>query len=208
MANSQAIKDSARIFKLIRQKSYSATLETLKKAAKDLLNNMEVYKKYLSLTGNTFTSTSVGIYYKGALVFHLNESDLGWEDPVRETLAEGERMNLGDAYEESPRRKEDGSYPDYRGKYGKGGQWGPSLGLYHLRRFHPPKYKTWVMAIVIPVSYAGMNKKIVKTLQTAMNALPSVVDYDIVRVEDVPVQTDAFKDVMDELKDAAKDAPF
>lgn len=186
MANSMAIKDSARIMKLVRQKIYSATLATIEEAAQNVLMRLDSYRKYLHVTGNTWTSTTVGIFYKGKLVSIYNK---GAEDeaPVRVTLRKGEKY-FGPFY------KNEWPYKSFTGSYGRGGQWGPSLGPWSIRRQHSPKYKTWNMVIAIPVNYAGYNPRIVDTLQNIMDDLPNVVDYSIVRVENAPSQTDMFND--------------
>lgn len=186
---SLAIKQSARIIKLVRQKAYTATLATIEKAAQDLLNRLNVYRRYKHRTGNTWTSTSIGIYYKGRLVSLFNK---GAEDepPTRVTLREGEVYDLPYYYKGAPV----GDHP-YIGEYGNGKQWGPTLGPWHVRCQHSPKYKTWNLVVAIPVSYAGYNPYIVETMQKIMDDLPNVVDYNIVRVENAPSQTDMFKDV-------------
>lgn len=178
-----ALKDSARIIKLVRQRAYAATLATLEKAAMDVFNRLDSYRKYKHVTGNAWTSTSIGIYYKGKLVSVFNKGAED-EEPTRVTLRKGERYTLPAYYK--------GGSVDvpYKGTYGNGGQWGPTLGPWYVHRQHSPKYKTWNMLIAIPVSYAGYNPKIVATLQAIMDDLPNVVDYNVVRVENAPSQSD------------------
>lgn len=186
---SLAIKQSARIIKLVRQKAYAATLATIEKAAQDLLNRLNEYRKYKHRTGNTWTSTTVGIFYKGKLVSLWNKG-ADDEPPTRKTLRRGEVYNLPYYYHGDPVGKN-----PYIGGYGQGGQWGPSLGPWFMRRQHNAKRKTWNVVVAIPVSYAGANQTIIRTLQAMMDDLPNVIDYNIVRVENAPSQTDAFKDV-------------
>lgn len=189
MAESDPIKDSARIIKLIRQKAYSATLATIEKAAQDVMMRLDSYRKYYNITGNAWTSTTIGIYYKGKLVSIFNK---GAEDeaPTRVTLRKGETYNLPNYYKGGYL----GGEKPYKGTFGRGGQWGPSLGPWYMRRQHSQKDKTWNMVVAIPVSYAGYNPRITATLQAIMDDLPNVIDYNVVRVEDAPSQTDAFKD--------------
>lgn len=168
---------------MVRQKAYSATLATIEKAAVDVLNKLDGYRKYHHVTGNAWTSTSVGIYYKGKLVSLFNKGDND-DPPTRVTLRKGEAYNLPSYY----KGKNVGGKKPFVGEYGKGGQWGPSLGPWFMRRQHPPKYKTWSMVVAIPVSYAGYNPTIVATLQALMDDLPNTVDYNVVRVENAPTQ--------------------
>lgn len=181
---SLAQQAQARIFKVVRQKAYAATLATLEKAAEDVLMRLDKYRKYKHVTGNTWTSTSIGIYYKGKLVSLFNK---GAEDeqPTRVTLRKRERYNLPCYYKGAPVGKD-----PVVGEYGNGKQWGPTLGPWYLHRQHSAKYKTWNMLVVIPVSYAGYNPRIVATLQAIMDDLANVVDYNIVRVENAPSQTE------------------
>lgn len=190
MAGKDTLQDSARIFKVIRQRAYAATLVTIEKAAQDTLMRLDSYRKYYNITGNTWTSTTIGIYYKGKLVSIFNK---GAEDeqPTRPTLRKGEAYNLPNYYK--------GGYiggeKPYVGTVGNGKQWGPTLGPWSIRRMHSPKYKTWNMIVIIPVSYANYNQKIIATMQAIMDNLPSVIDYDIVRVDGGVSQTDMYKDL-------------
>lgn len=182
---SLAQQASARIFKRVRQKAYSATLATLEKAAMDVMEKLESYRKYHHITGNTWTSTTIGIYYKGRLVSLFNKGAED-EEPTRVTLKKGEMYDKTYYYKGG---LIGGDEPPYRGIYGQGGQWGPSLGPWYMHRRHSPKYKTWNMIVAIPVSYAGYNPRIVATLQAIMDDLPNTVDYNVVRVEDAPSQS-------------------
>lgn len=180
---SLAQQAQARIFKVVRQKAYAATLATLEKAAEDVLMRLDQYRKYKHVTGNAWTSTTIGIYYKGKLVSAFNKGAED-EEPTRVTLRKGERYTMPAYY------KGGMVGVPYKGTYGNGGQWGPTLGPWYVRRQHSAKYKTWNMLVAIPVSYAGYNPKIVATLQAVMDDLPNVVGYNIVRVEDAPSQTE------------------
>lgn len=184
------IKDSARIFKLVRQRAYAATLATVEKAAADVLMRLDSYRKYKHVTGNTWTSTTIGIYYKGRLVSVFNK---GAEDdaPTRVSLRKREKYNLPAYYKGKSVNKDN----PYIGEEGRGGQWGPTLGPWFIHRQHSQKYKTWNMIVAIPVSYAKYNPRIVATIQAVMDDLPNVVDYSKVRVEDAPSQTNFFDDV-------------
>lgn len=186
---SLAQQAQARIFKVVRQKAYAATLATLEKAAEDILMLLDEYREYKHVTGNTWTSTTVGVFYKGRLVSMFNKGAED-EEPTRVTLRKGEVYDLPEYYKGGEIYVDrNGKKRPYIGQYGRGGQWGPTLGPWYVRRQHPPKYKTWNILVAIPVSYAGYNPKIVDTLQGVMDGLPNVVDCNIVRVENAPLQT-------------------
>lgn len=212
MSESSPIINSARIFKVIRQKAYSATLATLEKAARDLLKHFAEEKKFFSITGNAFTSFSVGVYYKGRLVSMFSMAQ-GAENPTRVTLREGEVYDKYEYYDgpimEDP---ETGDLRFYRGEFGEGGQWGPTLGPLYLQRQHFPKRQTWKLVVVLPVSYAGYNSKITRTMQRLMLKLPQIVDYNVVRVENAPSQSEIFaklkEDTLRDMGQGVLDSPF
>lgn len=212
MSESSPIINSARIFKVIRQKAYSATLATLEKAARDLLKHFAEEKKFFSITGNAFTSFAVGVYYKGRLVSMFSMAH-GAENPTRVTLRKGEVYDKYEYYDgpitEDP---ETGDLRLYRGEFGKGGQWGPTLGPWYLQRQHFSKQQTWKLVVVLPVSYAGYNSKILRTMQRLMLELPQIVDYNIVRVENAPSQSEIFtklkEDTLRDMGLGVLDSPF
>ncbi len=181
------ISEATRIFKRVRQKAVSATLATLEGSARTILSQLDSYRKYRHITGNTWTSTTVGIYYKGQLksLFNKGADD---EAPTRVTLRAGERYDL-------PRYYKGELNKGYVGGQGRGGQWGPTLGPWHMRRHHVPKRATWCMVVMIPVSYAGYNPHIVETLQNIMDGLPEVMDCNIVTVDRAAVKSGLFDDV-------------
>lgn len=210
--NSTALVEARRIFKVVRQKAYSATLATLEKAAVDLLNHFAQERKFFSITGNALTSFSVGIYYKGRLVSMFNMGQEA-EAPTRVTLKKGEVYDKEEYYDGPITEDEEtGERVIYRGKYGQGGQWGPTLGPWYLRRQHFPKRQTWRMVAVLPVSYAGYNNKITRTMQRLMTELPVIIDYNVVRIENAPSQTEIFgelkNDTMRDMGLGVLDSPF
>lgn len=212
MAGNSPIINSARIFKVIRQKAYSATLATLENAARGLLKHFAEEKKFFSITGNAFTSFAVGIFYKGRLVSMFSMADDA-EAPTRVTLRKNEVYDK-DEYYDGPIAvdPETGDLRPYRGTFGSGGQYGPTLGPWYLRRQHFPKRQTWELVVVLPVAYAGYNVKITRTMQRLMLELPQIVDYNVVRVENAPSQSEIFQklkeDTMRDMGQGVLDAPF
>ncbi len=186
-ADSKILRDAERIFKTVRQRAVSATLATLEAAAQRILLNLDSYREYSHVTGNTWTSTTVGIFYKGELKALYNK---GAEDepPTRVTLREGERYNLPEVYE-------GGESHGYVGEEGEGGQWGPTLGPQHIRSQHVSKRNTWSLVVVIPVSYAVYNPRIVATMQNIMDGLPDVLDYSIVTINRAGAQGNLFNEL-------------
>lgn len=189
-------RQASAIFKKIQEKADAAIQETLKKAADDLMANIKNYwlgkgaLDYLGVTGNAFTSVAVGVYHKNKLVY-ANWNGKHAAKPTMPTLKEGQRYPLPEYYDGDKSK-------GYKGEYGTGGQWGPQIGpwvIYSHRYNKDFKGNDWTMVVSIPVSYAGYNPKIVHAMQNMLDALPSLVDYDLVRVENAPVQTDAFKNV-------------
>lgn len=170
-----------RIMKAVRQKAFTATLMTMNAAADRAIDEILHDVDFFSVTGNAYTSISAGVYYKGSLV-HVATVARHAKDPLRPSIRAGETWITKEFYDKSstPLRKY-----RYKGRYGRGGQWGPTLGTWTLRRVHPAKRNTWEIVIVIPVSYAKYNPKIVGTLQKMMDALPAQLDSSLVRVETV-----------------------
>lgn len=170
-----------RIMKAIQQKSVAATTMTMNAAAdraiEEILNDVD----FFSVTGNAYTSISAGVYYKGTLI-HVATVARHAKEPLRPSIRAGETWVTKEFYDKSPTPLK--KYR-YKGKYGRGGQWGPTLGTWWLKRLHPAKRKTWEIVIIIPVSYAKYNPKIVGTMQKMMDALPVQLDSSLVRVETV-----------------------
>lgn len=183
------MKGAARIIQKIRFRAVAATMQTMIKASDKLIAQIQNAISFENVTGNAFTSISAGVYYKGVLV-HVSTVAQNNEEPTRKSLRKGERYNLPYFYGEMP-----GAYlSDYeakkhhyfKGTHGSGGQWGPTAGTWFLKRQHPAKSKTWEIIVAIPMSYAGYVSGIIKTMQTAMDMLPSCVTSSIVRVESSP----------------------
>ena len=166
------IVDTVQVFKKIRQVAYEKTLDLMTKAAAHTLHELMSEKQFLDVTGNALTSISIGVYYKGHLERALYGADYN-EEPTRVTLKKGEVYNLPEYYDGSDARADDEGIhrKPFVGKRGRGGQWGPTLGKWHLHRFHPNVSNTWTMIAAIPVSYAGYNEHIINTMQQAYDSL-------------------------------------
>lgn len=183
-AKSKLLSDAQRIFKVVRQRAAAATLATLEQSARNILIKLDDYRKYQHVTGNTWTSTTVGIFYKGELKALYNKGAED-EEPTRVTLEEGERYDLVKTYK-------GGESHGYVGEHGEGGQWGPALGPQSIRDQHVAKRKTWSLVVIIPVDYAPYNPRIVETMQNIMDGLPDVLDYSIVTIDRAGAQGNLF----------------
>lgn len=159
--------EEQQIIKKVRQITYQRTLELLEKTALAALRDaMEFDKRYKDVTGNALTSTVIGIYHKGRLVKAFQASDTA-EDPTMKTLRKGQWYPLMEYYDgtEAWFDEEGNRIKPYVGKEGKGGQWGPTLGKWYIRRLHTKAKNTWSVVVAIPVSYAQSNERIVATMQ-------------------------------------------
>lgn len=176
------LKDASRIMKKVQSRAVSATLATLSSTADSMVEKIGTYWKLrdFGVTGNAFTSVSIGVYYKGKLVYIANNGEHR-DPPTRSTLRKGEEYNLPEYYD-----GDEVSGQPYKGENGRGGQYGPTLGPWYMRRQHFAKRKTWVLLIAMPVSYAEYNPGLVATMQAMHDALPSEVDYNIISVQGAP----------------------
>lgn len=190
-------QDVRKIFEKIKGQAEAAVQATLEKSIDALIKNIKQYwlgpgaLDFLGVTGNAFSSVTAGLYHKNKLVY-ANWNGKHVKKPTMKSLAEGQMYPLPEYYD-----GDSAVHRRYKGEYGAGGQWGPQIGpwvIYSQRYMKNLAGNDWTVLVAIPVSYAGANEKIAKALQNMMNALPSLVDYNVVRVENAPVQTDAFKD--------------
>lgn len=191
-SNGLSQQQMAKIFSKIIGQAESAMEATLKNTIDEIIKNIDNYwlgrgaLDYRGVTGNAYTSVTLGLYHKNKLVY-TNWNGKHAEPPTQRSLAAGEHYKLptfydGDSTEKKP----------FTGKYGIGGEWGPQLApwsIYSQRYNKGFKGNDWTVVVAIPVEYAGYNKKIVKALQNIMDDMPSVVDYKTVRVENAPQQT-------------------
>lgn len=192
-SNGLSLQQMAKIFSKIKAQADSAIEATLKKSIDAIIKNIDRYwlgKNALSfkgVTGNAYASVTLGLYHKNKLVY-ANWNGKHVEKPTRKSLAKGEPYNLPNYYDGDPNK-------GFVGKYGLGGEWGTQLGpwsIYSQRYNKGLKGNDWTVVVAIPVEYAGYNPKIVAALQNIMDDMPNVVDYNKVRVENAPQQTDAF----------------
>ena len=162
------------VAKRIRQMRYDKTLAIMKGLCHDTLRAFNANKKFYSVTGNTITSFSVGVFYKGKLVYSAYNAD-DMDSPTRKTLKKGEVYNLPTYYEGG-----EASEHPYRGGEGSGGQWGPTLGAYRLQRLRSNAKDTWNIVAVCPVEYSKFNDKIMKTLYETYEEFPDLFSANII----------------------------
>ena len=184
VAKNDLLVEAQRLFKVVRQKAASATFATIEQTALNLMSRLDSYRNYEHVTGNTWTSTTIGIFYKGELKALYNK---GAEDeaPTRVTLRKGEDYDFAEVY-----KGEDTA--GYEGKYGEGGQWGPTLGPEQMQHQHVAKRKTWSLVVMIPVEYANYNPRIVATMQNIMDGLPEVLNWSVVTINKEGAQSTMF----------------
>lgn len=183
-AKNDILAEAQRIFKVVRQRAASATFATIEQTALNLMSRLDGYRKYQHVTGNTWTSTTIGIFYKGELKALYNK---GAEDeaPMRVTLKKGEDYDLVKVYKGE-------ETVGYKGEYGEGGQWGPTLGPEQMQHQHVAKRKTWSLVVMIPVEYANYNPRIVATMQNIMDGIPEVLNWSVVTIDKEGAQSTMF----------------
>lgn len=188
-------RDVRHLFSKMQGKVDAAIQATLQKAVDDMLKNINTYwlgkgaLDYLGVTGNAYASIAFGVYHNNKLVY-ANWNGKHVDKPTMRSLRKGQRYPLPEYYDGDKNK-------GYVGEYGRGGQWGQQTGpwiIYSQRYNKSLKSKDWSVVVVLPMEYAGYNPKIVKAMQNMLDDLPDRVDYNIVRVENAPSQTDAFKD--------------
>lgn len=176
---SLATQFQTRVVKRIRQTSYVRTLNALEAVCNDIVANFMQNKEFYNVTGNAFTSFTVGLYYKKHLVYTTSPLELGASNPTRKTLKKGEHYNLPEYYEgDSVGEKA------YVGEYGGGGQWGPAVGERKIRSARPSGRGTWHIVAVCPIQYAKYNRKIYDTMEQTCQNMPSLVTANIVEFRD------------------------
>ena len=166
------------IGKRVRQTVYEKTLVLMKDFSHRVLMSFFKNQKYWDITGNTTTSFAVGVFYKGKLV-HTELSADYEGDPTMPTLRKGQTYPLGEYYGGG---EAGGEYAPYKGTYGHGGQWGPTLGISRLRRQHSRVRDTWNVVAVCPVEYAAYNTNIYRTLEKTKNDFPDLFSAGVVYV--------------------------
>ena len=178
-----------------------AILETMKSAADALISNIDTYwlgegaLNRLGVTGNAYTSVTIGVY-QGKKLVYANWNGKHVQKPTMTSLAEGQPYPLPEYYDGNSVNEE---YGPYVGEYGSGKQWGPQAGpwaIYSQRYNKDVAGKGFSMIVAIPMSYAGYNPRIVRAMIHIMDAIPSVIDQNIAKVNGgcIP-STTSFKDV-------------
>lgn len=167
------------VSKRIRQISYKKTLVLMKCVCHDILASFTANAKFFDVTGNTITSASVGVFYKGKRVYAEYNADK-MKEPTRPTLRKNESYNLPEYYTPSS-SPEDGSRA-YVGEYGHGGQWGPTLGKSRMSRAKTRARDTWNIVFICPVEYASFNGKIFESIYSAYEDMPNLFNINVLYV--------------------------
>lgn len=163
------------IGKRVQSTAYAKTLAIMKDFADEVIKAFKSNREFYNITGNAYTSFTVGVFYKGSLVHIASVSD-DEDEPTRATLREGEAYNLLEYYDGGA------AEPPYEGKTGHGGQWGPTLGPYRVRRERGRVRDTWSVVCVCPVEYATYNKRIYDTMTQTMLDFPSLFSASVLYV--------------------------
>lgn len=167
------------IGKRIRQMSYVKTFDILSGLCDDLVKSFVANKQFYSVTGNTVTSFSVGLYYKGKRVHASYAADF-MENPTRKTLKKGEAYDLPIYYDGGNVTDPSGTKGPFVGSFGHGGQWGPTLGKSRISRAHSRVRDTWNIIAVCPVEYAVYNNKIFETMYNTYEEMPDLFTSQII----------------------------
>lgn len=146
---------------------YNTCKNTMIKIADTLMEQIDVNKRFKDITGNAYTSFTIGVYYYGKLEYVSCKGDKA-KDPTMRTLGKGKVYPLMFYYDGSP------ADPPYKGTIGNGGQWGPTLGPYRIRREKPKTRAAWSLMAIFPVEYANYNPNIVETLTALKDLIPTV----------------------------------
>ncbi len=137
------------IRKKVRQMATEKMQAKMERAADKAMKKADEKRDYLDVTGNLYKSTAIGTYRNGMLQsVHIAPGP----KPTRRTLEEGEVYDREKFYSGTPIYAS-----SFIGKYGEGGQDGPSAAedlLYSLEH-NKGKYElTWNMLLVAGVDYA------------------------------------------------------
>jgi hypothetical protein len=146
---------------------YNTCKNTMINIADTLMEQIDANKKFRNITGNAYTSFTIGVFYYGKLVYVSCKGDEA-KEPTMRTLRKGQVYPLLYYY--------DGSHadPPYKGTVGHGGQWGPTLGPYRIKREKPKTRAAWSLMAIIPVEYASYNPNIVDTLTALKDLIPTI----------------------------------
>lgn len=154
----------------INKYAYERAYAIMKKAADKVVEAFKKNREFYNVTGNTFTSFYASVYYRGKLMYVSRSAD-GEAPPTRPTLRKVEIYDKPSYYEG------DEADPPFRGKTGKGGQWGPNLIYGRIGKFKPGG--EWALMCVCPVEYAKFNEKIVETVYSTYEDVPFLLQIGI-----------------------------
>jgi len=176
------------IGKRIRQLSYKKTLSIMTEMCQKVVESFLFNEKYFKdVTGNTVTSFSAAVFYKGKKVYDVYAADY-IHNPRRKTLRKGEKYDLPFYYDGITQANAAG-VKTYVGEFGHGGQWGPTLGKSRISRMRSRVRDTWNLVAICPVEYAEYNEKIFKSLYETYEMFPDLFTASVIyaRSQDIKV---------------------
>ena len=176
---------TAKFAKSIEAKCKKQALKILYNTACDLVSSYAETKDYHDVTGNMLNSFAVGVYNDGKLMYIVDAQDVARDEPMRRTLAAGEKYDLPYYYdgEEVEKDLPGGSKAKpYVGEYGKGGQDGRMAARRSLAQRHPKS--RYALIAVVAVQYAKyvQNKKNHDVLTSMRDQLPGTFEGNIVTI--------------------------
>ena len=172
----------ANIGKKIRYIGYRKSLELVCLACDNVVLGFDYYRRFYNRTGNAYTSFTGGVFYNGKLMYEKSVGD-NEEKPTMRSLKEGQVYPLDYYYKGNPVDKK---HP-YIGEVGKGGQWGPTLGKWRMKRFRPKSSAEWNLVFFLPVEYASYHGKILETLSAVRDDVPFIIGSNIIFVRNTYV---------------------
>lgn len=162
-----------RLEKFTNEKIYGI----MKQMAHYVVDAFKANRQFYNVTGNTFTSFYAIVYYKGKMKYVVQSAE-GEKSPTRATLAKGEFYDLDYYYDGGAVKGK-----PYKGKEGKGGQWGPNLIYGRMGKFGKPT-EDWGLMCVCPIEYAKFNEKILKTMYETYEEYPNLFSASILAIND------------------------
>lgn len=167
----------ATIGKKIRLISYTKCLALMQATCDRIVMSFDNYVQFMKVTGNAYTSFTVGVYYEGKLVYYRNKGD-NVEPPTMRSLRKNQVYPLDFYYDGRPVD----DHP-FRSSVGKGGQYGPTLGPWRIRREKPKTRAEWSLLIILPVEYAPVRDTIIQTMRLLRDNLPALVESEVMFVK-------------------------
>lgn len=173
------------ISKEIGRRTKKRCLDIMHNAAVTLMGKVPELKDFHDVTGNLLNSIAVGIYYKGKLEEIVDAVSMGWEPPVRRSLAKGEEYDHEYYYSGKPAHhmtSHGNITRAFVGKVGSGGQDGVSAAHRSLRQRHPSA--DYSMVVVAPMQYAKYVERLANhnVLSGIRDEMPYVFESSVVTI--------------------------